>query len=109
MAFDFSTVNFLPNKSGGNFNFLQQIDIRTYMELAYLNSALAKKMFDDWGKPINVEFNNEGVFAVEPVGWAMPTDHYRSNPINFKVLSFAEIYYLWHAIRSKVDLIFYGV
>jgi FG-GAP-like repeat/RTX calcium-binding nonapeptide repeat (4 copies) len=63
MAFDFSTVNFLPNKRGEEFNFLQQIDIRTYMELAYLNSALAKKMFDDWGKPINVEFNNERVFA----------------------------------------------
>jgi hypothetical protein len=64
MAFDFSTVNFLPDdKSGENFNFFQKDDIRTYMELAYQNSDLAKKMFIAWGKPINVEFNSKGVFA----------------------------------------------
>jgi hypothetical protein len=39
----------------------------------------------------------------------MPTDHYRSNPINVEVLFVPEIYYLWHATRTKVDLIFYRV
>ncbi len=66
MAFDFSNVNFLPDETGKGFDILvAQPYIISIMRAAYTYSGTAKKMFDDWGKTINVHFS-EGQFGAKP-------------------------------------------
>jgi FG-GAP-like repeat/RTX calcium-binding nonapeptide repeat (4 copies) len=56
MTFDFSNVNFLPDKNGNGFDPLQQLSILSNMQTAYRFSDTARKMFNNWNKTINVYY-----------------------------------------------------
>jgi Ca2+-binding RTX toxin-like protein len=113
MAFDFSkNVKFLPDKkTGKKFNGFQEEEIRSYMELAYINSATARDMFDKWGKTITVYFS-EGQFAAKPSTGELYIDLDHNKDLTYindrgKAVQYSDlgatVHELVHALTGRTD------
>jgi Ca2+-binding RTX toxin-like protein len=112
MDFDFSNVNFLPDENGKGFDILvAQPYIISIMRAAYTYSGTAKKMFDDWGKTINVHFS-EGQFGAKAGTGNLYIDFARLNDLTYindkgKAVPASDlgslIHELVHALTGRTD------